>query len=274
MELDVQSILGDGGRIAQRLERYESRPQQLEMAAAVEQAIAEESHLIVEAGTGVGKSFAYLVPAILHATRGQGEKKDDKQPRKRIVISTHTISLQEQLFHRDLPFLNSVLPVEFSSVLVKGRSNYISLRRMFGAIERSDSLYARPDEMRQLEDVVEWSKTTKDGSRSDLDFRPLPSVWEEVQSEHGNCLGKHCDFYNDCFYFQARRRVWNADILVVNHALFFSDLALRRDGAAILPEYDIAILDEAHTIEGVAGDHLGISASSGQVEYLDRKSVV
>lgn len=268
MELDAQSILGDDGRIAQRLDRYESRPQQLEMAAAVEQAIREESHLIVEAGTGVGKSFAYLVPAILHATSDQGEKKDDKQPRKRIVISTHTISLQEQLFHRDLPFLNSVLPVEFSSVLVKGRSNYISLRRMFGAIERSDSLYARPEEVRQLEDIVEWSKSTKDGSRSDLDFRPMPSVWEEVQSEHGNCLGKHCDFYEDCYYFQARRRIWNADILVVNHALFFSDLALRRDGAAILPDYDIAILDEAHTIEGVAGDHLGISASSGQVEYL------
>ena len=197
MELDVQSILGDSGRIAQRLERYESRPQQLEMASAVEQAIAEESHLIVEAGTGVGKSFAYLVPAILHATRDQGEKKDDKQPRKRIVISTHTISLQEQLFHRDLPFLNSVLPVEFSSVLVKGRSNYISLRRMFGAIERSDSLYSRPDEVGQLEDIVEWSKSTKDGSRSDLDFRPLPTVWEEVQSEHGKIASVHKHFRID-----------------------------------------------------------------------------
>lgn len=269
MELDVQSVLGDDGSIARRLESYESRPEQLEMAAAVEQAIAEESHLIVEAGTGVGKSFAYLVPAILHATSGQGKKKDgEKTPKKRIVVSTHTISLQEQLFHRDLPFLNSVLPVEFSSVLVKGRSNYISIRRMMGAIEKSDSLYSEPQEMKQLEDIVDWSRTTKDGSRSDLSFRPLPTVWEEVQSEHGNCLGKHCDFYEDCYYFQARRRVWNADILVVNHALFFSDLALRRDGAAILPDYDIAILDEAHTVEGVAGDHLGISVSSGQVEYL------
>lgn len=283
MNLDVESILGDGGRIAQRLQAYESRPEQIQMASAVDQAIHEKSHLIVEAGTGVGKSFAYLVPAILYATQEQRAHKSEtgtardsqsgngpakKPEKKRIVISTNTISLQEQLFHKDLPFLNSVLPVEFSSVLVKGRSNYMSLRRMFGAMERSDSLYSNPDEMRQLEQVVDWSKTTGDGSRSDLEFRPASAVWDEVQSEHGNCLGKHCDFYEDCFYFRSRRRVWNADILVVNHALFFSDLALRRDGVSILPDYDVVILDEAHTVEGVAGDHLGISVSSGQVEYL------
>ncbi len=277
-ELDVQSILGDSGRIAQRLDSYESRPEQIEMANAVRKAIDEESHLIVEAGTGVGKSFAYLVPTILHATRDQGQAQGqsddhgqsdaDKQKRKRVVVSTNTISLQEQLFHRDIPFLNSVLPIEFSSVLVKGRSNYMSLRRMRGAVERSNTLYAQPEEMRHLQNIVEWSDDTTDGSRSDLSFRPLPSVWDEVRSEHGNCLGKHCNHFNDCFYFKARRRVWNADVLVVNHALFFSDLALRREGAALLPDYDVVILDEAHTVEGVAGDHLGISASSGQVDYL------
>ena len=278
MELDVASILGDDGTVSRRLANYESRPEQLEMAEAVERAVREKQHLIVEAGTGVGKSFAYLVPAILYATADQGKQTSGsedgkategaKPKRKRVVISTHTISLQEQLFHRDIPFLNSSLPVEFSSVLVKGRSNYMSLRRMMGAIERSESLYSDPQEIRQLEDIVEWSKTTKDGSRSDLSFRPLSTVWDEVQSEHGNCLGKHCDFYEDCYYFQARRRVWNADILVVNHALFFSDLALRREGVSILPDYDVVILDEAHTVEGVAGDHLGLSVSSGQVEYL------
>lgn len=268
-ELDVQSILGDTGRIAQRLESYEPRPEQIDMATAVRDSMDEQSHLVVEAGTGVGKSFAYLVPAILHATRDQGEKDENGKPiKRRVVVSTHTISLQEQLFHRDIPFLNSVLPVEFSSVLVKGRSNYMSIRRMHGAIERSGSLYAQPEEMRQLQTIVDWSNDTADGSRSDLGFRPLPSVWDEVQSEHGNCLGKHCAHYEDCFYFKARRRVWNADILVVNHALFFSDLALRRDGASILPDYDVVILDEAHTVEGVAGDHLGISATSGQVDYL------
>lgn len=266
MPTQINSILGTTGRIADRLPDYESRPEQLQMAEAVERAIADESHLIVEAGTGVGKSFAYLVPSILAASaRKQGKE------RTRIVISTHTISLQEQLIHRDIPFLNAVLPVEFSAVLVKGRSNYISLRRLKGAAERSQSMFAESQEERQLHNIVKWSGKTTDGSRADLDFRPLPTVWDEVQSEHGNCLGRKCPTYDDCFYYKARRRVWNADILVVNHALFFSDLALRREGASILPDYDVVVLDEAHTVEAVAGDHLGLTVSSGQLEYLFNK---
>jgi ATP-dependent DNA helicase DinG len=282
--LEINGVLGDDGYIAKRLDRYESRPEQIAMANAVQRAIENKTHLVVEAGTGVGKSFAYLVPAILAATKNQGKKNDsnanmnsgngkngsgaDNDDKLRLVVSTHTISLQEQLYERDLPFLNSVLPVEFSSVLVKGRSNYISLRRMMQAAERAGSLFARPDELDHLDAIMDWSKDTTDGSRSDLSFRPNSTIWDEVQSEHGNCLGKHCDFYNDCFYFQARRRIWNADILVVNHALFFSDLSLRQAGASILPDYDVAILDEAHTIEAVAGDHMGISVSSGQIEYV------
>jgi len=261
--LTTQNVLGAEGRIAQRLSDYESRPQQLEMAAAVEQAIARREHLIVEAGTGTGKSFAYLVPAILAATAKQGTD----APRRRIVISTHTISLQEQLIQRDLPFLNAVLPVEFSAVLVKGRSNYHSLRRLKGAVTRSGALFAEPADLQQLQEIVEWSRATTDGSRSDLPFAPAYRVWDEVQSEHGNCLGKVCPTYNACFYYQARRRVWNADILVVNHALFFSDLALRREGASVLPDYDVVILDEAHTVEQVAGDHLGLAISNGQLDY-------
>lgn len=275
MNLTAESILGQEGRIAQRLPHYELRPQQLEMAEVVEQAIANQSHLLVEAGTGVGKSFAYLVPAILAATSSQNtdtnenlDSDDDAaHPAKRILISTHTISLQEQLIHKDIPFLNAVLPVEFSAVLVKGRSNYLSLRRMHGALERAGSLFADPEPLQQIQGISGWACKTNDGSRSDLDFKPLPSVWEEVQSEHGNCLGKKCPTYNDCFYYQARRRVWNADLLVVNHALFFADLALRREGASILPEYDVVILDEAHTIEGIASDHLGLSITSGSLEY-------
>ncbi len=263
MTLTTQQVLGTDGRIAQRLAGYEARPQQLEMADAVAKVIARREHLIVEAGTGTGKSFAYLVPAILAATSKQGTD----APRTRIVISTHTISLQEQLISRDLPFLNAVLPVEFSAVLVKGRSNYHSLRRLKGTVTRSNILFNDPAEMRQLHQVVEWSRTTTDGSRSDLAFTPASRVWDEVQSEHGNCLGKSCPTFNQCFYYQARRRVWNADLLVVNHALFFSDLALRREGASVLPDYDVVILDEAHTIEQVAGDHLGLAISAGQIDY-------
>jgi ATP-dependent DNA helicase DinG len=270
--LDAAAVLGDQGLISRRLTSYEARPQQLEMADAVAQAIADEKHLVVEAGTGVGKSFAYLVPAILAAaqpaTQGGKPGKNDAKP-KRIVISTHTISLQEQLVQKDIPFLNAVMPCEFSAVLVKGRSNYISLRRMKGASERGSLFDAEPVE--QLRKIREWSATTKDGSKSDLSFPPLPQVWDEVQSEHGNCLGKRCPTYESCFYYRARRRVWNANLLVVNHALFFSDLALRREGASVLPDYDVAIFDEAHTIEDVAGDHLGVSVSAGQFRYLFNK---
>ena len=266
MTIDATSILGEDGRIAQRLKSYEHRPEQVEMAQAVERALDSKSHLLVEAGTGVGKSFAYLVPAILSAASPRRDKKENGK----VIISTHTISLQEQLISKDIPFLNSVLPVEFSAVLVKGRNNYMSLRRMALARERAGTLFDQP-EMNDMRRVVQWADDTNDGSRADLDFRPRPTVWDEVASDHGNCLGRKCPTHNDCFYYKARRRVFNADILIVNHALFFSDLALRREGANILPDYDTVIFDEAHTLESVAADHLGISVSTGQLEYLFSK---
>ncbi|QDT28588.1 ATP-dependent DNA helicase [Gimesia panareensis] len=266
---DVISILGKDGKIARRLDHYEERPEQLEMAEAVVRAIEEKHHLLVEAGTGVGKSFAYLVPAILETCR-QNETRSGKD-RKRLIVSTNTISLQEQLINRDIPFLNAVLPVEFSAVLVKGRSNYISLRRLKGTVERAGNTFSNEEELSQLDQIAQWARKTTDGSRSDLEFRPHPKIWDEIQSEHGNCLGKRCATYNECFYYRARRRVWNADVLVVNHALFFSDLAIRREGSSILPDYDTVILDEAHTIEAVAGDHLGLSITNSQFDYLFNK---
>ncbi len=275
----VHEILGPGGRIAARLAHYEQRPQQLEMAEAVAQALASEKHLVAEAGTGVGKSFAYLVPAILHATAeppappstNDDADEDSPKPRRRIVISTHTISLQEQLITKDLPLLRAVIPQEFTAVLVKGRGNYLSLRRMNSAAERMVSLFSDEEEHRDLRQIIAWSKKTGDGSLSDLSFRPRPSVWDEVQSDSSNCLGRKCKTHKDCFYFRARRRVHNAQILVVNHALFFSDLALRRVGASILPDYEAVIFDEAHNLEAVAGDHLGLGVTSGQVQYLLHK---
>jgi ATP-dependent DNA helicase DinG len=266
--LTPSEILGPGGRIAARLPNYEHRQEQLDMAEAVDRAIQGRHHLVVEAGTGVGKSFAYLVPAILAAA---GEKKSEKEPSRRVVVSTHTISLQEQLTQKDLPLLNSVIPLEFSAVLVKGRGNYLSLRRLNNALSRAAGLFHEPEEFEQLRQIHAWSNETADGSLSDLDFRPLPAVWDEVQSDHGNCMGRKCPNYGKCFYYKARRRMQNAQILVVNHALFFADLALRRQQASILPNYDVAIFDEAHTLEAVAGDHLGLSITNGQVEYTLRK---
>jgi len=265
-------ILGPGGRIAARLPNYELRTQQVDMAEAVDRAIRGQHHLVVEAGTGVGKSFAYLVPAIL-AVAGQETTEDSDETKKtgRVVVATHTISLQEQLMQKDLPLLNSVIPLEFSAVLVKGRSNYISLRRLAAAMSRASSLFSDDQEFEELRRLDAWAKKTTDGSLADLDFRPMPSVWDEVSSDHGNCMGRSCPMYKQCFYYKARRRMQHAQILVVNHALFFTDLALRRDGVSMLPKYDVVIFDEAHTIEAVASDHLGLDITNGQIEYALRK---
>ena len=278
----VAEILGPQGAIARRLPNYEVRHEQLEMADAVASALKKGQHLIAEAGTGVGKSFAYLIPAILAVTEQARQAKEksvppgadapaEKKRRERIIISTHTISLQEQLLTKDLPLLRSVLPEEFTAVLVKGRGNYLSLRRMNLAAERVTNLFQSDEEVQDLRRIIAWSKETGDGSLSDLPYRPQRTVWDETASDSGNCLGRACPTHEQCFYFRARRRIYNAQILIVNHALFFSDLSLRRSGASILPDYDAVIFDEAHTLEAVAGDHLGLTVGSGQVEYQLRK---
>jgi len=257
-DFDPATILGPGGAIARRLPSYESRPEQLAMASAVARAIATPNHLLVEAGTGVGKSFAYLVPAIIAAV----------EHKKKVVVSTHTISLQEQLLQKDLPFLRAVMPQEFTAALVKGRSNYISLRRLAGAGARASSTFIKDEDFDSLAEIKLWSGRTTDGSRSDLDFKPSAAVWEAVASDHGNCLGKKCRTHKECFYYAARRRMATANLLIVNHALFMTDLALRGGGSGFLPEYDVAIFDEAHTVEAVAAEHLGLRIGQSQVEYL------
>lgn len=248
--LSVAQVLGPGGLIAKRLKHYEPRDAQLQMAENVAQALASSQHLVVEAGTGVGKSFAYLIPAILMATQdeerlltgepvasGSGDSADrlhdeeesedqrettagsGKRRPRRVVISTHTISLQEQLIEKDLPLLNSVIPREFSSVLVKGRGNYLSLRRLGLARQRAASLLGSEEEHLQLERISQWAADSYDGSLSDLDFRPRANVWDEVASDTHNCLGRRCPTHQKCFYFAARRRLQHAQVLVVNHAL-------------------------------------------------------
>jgi ATP-dependent DNA helicase DinG len=267
--LSPAEILGPSGRIAARLTNYEHRDEQLAMADAVAAAIENRHHLVVEAGTGVGKSFAYLVPAIL--ATGEKPSSGDEAPPRRVVISTHTISLQEQLLAKDLPLLRSVMPTEFTAVLVKGRRNYLSLRRMKNALGRAAGLFSEEEEYEQLRQIEAWSRKTGDGSLSDLTYKPSPVVWEEVASDSTNCMGRKCPTYAACFYYQARRRMSHAQILVVNHALYFTDLALRTQGLGMLPKHDIVIFDEAHTLESVAGDHLGLRLTSGQVEFTLRR---
>lgn len=247
---------------------------QLEMAESVHDALQTRHHLIVEAGTGVGKSFAYLVPAMLKISADRqrrlmaSEEELADSPRTRIVIATHTIHLQEQLIGKDIPFLQSVFPDEFTVVLVKGRSNYVCRRRLATAMQSAYSLFSTADEIRDVDRVFQWAKESGSGSKQELNPAPPHNVWEEICCEQGNCLGKNCPYNKDCFYQKARRRVFNADILIVNHALFFSDLSVRMEDGQLLPTYSAVIFDEAHTMEEVAGEHLGLSVTKGGVLYM------
>ena len=260
MPVHVPYLLSPEGPVARRLGGFESRPQQLAMAEAVDRTLGARGRLLVEAGTGVGKSFAYLVPAIRRTV----------EDRQKVVICTATISLQEQLVEKDLPLLNAVIPEEFSAVLVKGRGNYLSRRRLALARERSDRLLASEEERHSLEVISAWAERTTDGTLSTLPQLPRPGVWDHAQSDSHNCMGRRCPTFDKCFYQQARRRMENADLLVTNHALFFSDLALRMRGAAILPDYHHVILDEAHALEDTAAEHFGLRLSEGAVRHFLR----
>ncbi|MCA8910535.1 MAG: DEAD/DEAH box helicase [Planctomycetes bacterium] len=256
----VDTILGPDGLIAKKLPGYEDRPQQLAMGQAVEMALEHDRHLVVEAGTGVGKSFAYLVPAIRKAVEG----KPDDRP---VVISTGTIALQEQLYSKDIPFLRSVWEQEFTAVLAKGRSNYVSLRRLDNAV-RQETRQGNGDLQRELSRLERWAESTGDGSRSSMDFTPSGEAWERVVSSSDNCLGRGCPNYETkCFYQRAKKRIYNANILVVNHALLCADLALKAQGVNYLPDYRYLIIDEAHDLERYASDNLGIHVTRDGVRY-------
>jgi ATP-dependent DNA helicase DinG len=251
--------------ILSRSKNFEFRPQQQEMAVAVAQALANGEHLAVEAGTGVGKSLAYLVPAILYAVANK----------KKAVISTHTINLQEQLTQKDLPMLEQILPVKFSFTMLKGRGNYLCTRRLHKAVQQAGNLFTS-SEAEELQRIHEWSKTTTDGSLSDFEVEPDPKVWAQVCSERGLCSPKLCGYPSDfgkdhpiCFFQRARNRILSSDVLVVNHTLFFTLLGGLEEEieGGILFRNDFVIFDEAHHMEHVASRHIGLSVSSGQMRY-------
>jgi len=239
---------------------YEARPQQVEMAMAVADALESSRHLIVEAGTGVGKSLSYLVPLILQAKRTQ----------RRAMVSTHTISLQEQLVHKDLPLLQNRLGVPFRVVLVKGRTNYLCLRRLARARTMQRELFAE-GLAGELERIRAWADQTEDGSVQEMSRQPAKEAWSAVCAEHGNCMGSKCPERKRCFLQRARARMHDADLLIANHHLLFSDLALRREGAGFLPDVATIVMDEAHTVEDTASEHLGIRLSPFAFEYWLRR---
>ncbi len=261
MTLTVDEILGPGGFIAAKLPGYEQRDEQLEMARAVERAFEANQHLIAEAGTGVGKSFAYLVPAVIRAAEHD----------QRVVVSTYTIALQEQLISKDLPFLVEVMPVEFTAVLGKGRNNYLCFRRLALAIRNRDKVFSSAKYLDQLENVAAWAMETTSGSMQDIDFKLDRAVWDKVRCESGLCQANKCTHNAKCHLQAARKKMQAADIVVVNHALFFSDLAMQDSQANLLGKYDLVVLDEAHTVEQVAGDHFGQNVSSSAVQFMLRE---
>lgn len=244
----ITDTLAPGGIVSKKLHGYEHRPQQLAMIKKVAEAFNDQKIAIIEAGTGVGKSLAYLIPAINWA----------KQNNERCVVSTNTINLQEQLIKKDIPFLKKALGIEFESVLVKGRGNYVCLRKI-QALETGQQDMLEGENKDEIQLIIKWSKVTKDGSKSDLNFVPKSIVWEEVCSESDSCLRSRCEFFQKCFVTRARRQANKAHILVANHHLLFSDLAVQAAGAdiAILPKYDHIVFDEAHNIEDVATDYFG-----------------
>lgn len=265
----VEEIFSATGIFSQA-KNFEFRPEQQAMAVAVARALVDQGHLLVEAGTGVGKSFGYLVPAILFAVARK----------KKAVISTHTINLQEQLVEKDLPILRKVLqglltPVEFSFAMLKGRGNYLCTRRLQKALQQSEALFTSP-EASELKRIHEWSLETTDGSLSDFAEEPDPKVWEHVCSERGLCTPKKCGFASDfaktghvCFFQRARQRILSADVLVVNHTLFFTLLngVDEEQEGGVLFKNDFVIFDEAHTVEQVAARHIGMNVSSGAIRY-------
>lgn len=262
MEAGALSYFDPDGIVAQRLSGYEQRPEQLALISAIERALAERRHLLAEAGTGIGKSFAYLLPSVLHACahRGAGP----------IVVSTRTIALQQQLDQKDLPFLQSVLPQEWTSATAVGRNNYLCLRRM-NLAQQTGGLFANPQRDEQLRYVVDWSLSTSEGTRMDL-RRPVDNeVWDEVRAEQGNCLHRACPHYEPCQYQRSRRRMDGVQILIVNHSLYMADVALRMAGASYLPAHEVVIFDEAHHLERVATENLGLRATESSVQWHLRR---
>ncbi len=256
----MEEIFGKNGLIAKHHKEYEYRAGQIQMAEAVLRAFEQKKHLIVEAGTGTGKTLAYLVPAIAAAL---GKK-------KRIIISTGTKNLQEQLMEKDIPFLQKVLPKKFSAAYMKGRSNYACLNRIAKA--ENQPILEGLDEMDYFDEVRHWARESATGDRSELINLPENlSFWSRINAKSETCLGQKCPDFEPCFITRMRGRAEEADIVIVNHHLFFADLNIRgNEYGRVLPDYAAVIFDEAHLIEDIAADYFGFQVSSFQIDELVR----
>ncbi|MCP4725251.1 MAG: DEAD/DEAH box helicase [bacterium] len=259
---EISSMLDVDSEIARTLEGYEPRAGQMEMSAEVARSFNEGNVVMFEGGTGTGKTLAYLLPAIKWSLKNK----------ERVLVSTKTINLQEQIIFKDIPFLRKVIDDEFMSVLVKGRGNYCCLRKA-DSEERDLGLFKDDESIDELASLIKWTRQTKDGSLSDLNYIPRSDVWERIKCESDTCTGVRCAFYEDCFLVSARRNAARANIIIVNHHLLFSDLSLRGTlgslaDIAVLPPYTRVIIDEAHHIEDVSTDYFGAQVTQSGVKRL------
>ena len=256
----MEEIFGRNGLIARNHKDYEYRDGQIKMADAVLRAFEEKKHLIVEAGTGTGKTLAYLVPAVAFALA----------TRQRVVISTGTKNLQEQLMEKDIPFLQKVMPKKFTAAYMKGRSNYACLYRVKKA--ESQPILEGLDEMDYFDEVRVWSRESETGDRAELVNLPENiSFWPRINAKSEICLGQKCPDFEACYITRMRQRAEDADIIIVNHHLFFADLNVRGNQyGKVLPDYGAVIFDEAHLIEDIAADYFGFQVSSFQIDELVR----
>jgi ATP-dependent DNA helicase DinG len=259
---EIERLLSPRGAVARQLKDYESRPEQIRMISAVVEAFNKSGLALIEAGTGTGKSLSYLLPAVFWSARNQ----------ERVVISTNTINLQEQLIYKDIPFLQGVLDFPFKAVLVKGRNNYVCLQKIENLRQEGEYLI-ETEERAEIKVLMDWAGSTSDGSRADLGILPRSGVWEKVACDSDQCTRIKCPFYSRCFFYRARREAAAAQILVVNHHLLFSDLAIRgqtgnyRD-TALLPSYRRIVLDEAHNVEEIATEYFGEQLSRNGFQRL------
>lgn len=253
----IGEVFGDGGYLAKANPGYEPRPQQVRLAQEVERAFSDARHLLAEGPCGVGKSFAYLVPAVHHAT----------QRRKKVVIATANIALQEQLVAKDLPFLQRILPWKFTFALMKGIGNYLCLEKLSDVeVKRAGMFGGEPD----LDRLWDWSQETLTGDMSELKFQPAPQAWSQVSTTSDECLGKDCPFREDCHAYAARDAAAEADIVVTNYHMLFAHLQIRRETGmdALLPPFDFLICDEAHKAPDIARDFFGFKVSRSQLRRL------
>src|SRR5271155_5129746 len=251
-DVTIEGIFGTGGLLSKRHPGYEFRKSQLEMAEIVSDAFDKHQHALIEAGTGTGKTLAYLIPAI--------------QSGRRVVISTATKSLQEQLFNKDVPFLQKYFAPDLKVALMKGRNNFLCRHKVH--LMEGQPVLKGMDEIDWFAQIRDWEKLTETGDRSELTFLPDDAeLWHRIDARSDLCTGQKCAEFQRCFVTAMHQRAQEADLIIVNHHLFFADLAIRQDDfGSILPEYSAVVFDEAHEIEDVASDYFGRRVSSYQFE--------